>query len=257
MDINYFAPHTAAERYAIGRPYFHSNTIQKIKQFLNIDYPLDKALDIACGTGLSSKALLSIANHIYATDVSQAMLNNAIQHKSIQYALAPADKQPFANDTFDLVTVSSGVHWFTIDSFLVEANRLLKSKCYLVIYDNFFLAEMEGSNAFKTWHEQVYLLRYPAPLRNDTYEWSISKLLEINFNIVHEESFKNEVYFNKMALIRYFTSQSNIIVAVKNGATTYEEVEYWLKNELIPFFKKEEKQQLLFGNHIKYLQKTE
>ncbi|MEO8412844.1 MAG: hypothetical protein ABI472_04265 [Ginsengibacter sp.] len=52
--MNYFNTKTAAERYSKGRPGFHGNTIQHIKDYLPPDKKLDKALDIACGTGLST-----------------------------------------------------------------------------------------------------------------------------------------------------------------------------------------------------------
>lgn len=59
--MNYFNSKTAAERYTKGRPHFHSNTIMHIKDFLHLDKKLNNALDVACGTGLSTKALLEIA----------------------------------------------------------------------------------------------------------------------------------------------------------------------------------------------------
>lgn len=126
--MNYFNPKTAAERYVKGRPDFHSNTIKHIKEYLHLNNKLDNGLDIACGTGLSTKALLEIATNVYGTDTSQEMLNLALQPDKINYSLASAEQQPFADKTFDLITVSSGVHWFHIDKFLAEANRLLKSK---------------------------------------------------------------------------------------------------------------------------------
>ena len=58
----------------------HGHSIELIRSFLRLENKVEKALDIACGTGLSTKALLA--------------------------------------NTFDLITVSSGVHWFDIDKFL-------------------------------------------------------------------------------------------------------------------------------------------
>src|SRR5450432_2676543 len=115
--MNYFNPKTAAERYSKGRPDFHSNTIKHIKNFLYLDNKADKALDIACGTGLSTKALLEIATDVYGTDASQQMLNFAPLTSKINYSVASAEQQPFADNYFDLITVSSGVHWFDIDKF--------------------------------------------------------------------------------------------------------------------------------------------
>jgi ubiquinone/menaquinone biosynthesis C-methylase UbiE len=147
--MNFFDPKTAAERYSRGRPDFHINTIKRIKDFLHIGIKLDKALDIACGTGLSSKALLEIATNVYATDASQQMLDFALQTKEIKYSIAPAEQQPFADNEFDIVTVCSGIHWFDIDKFLKEANRLLKNKSWLVLYDNYFIQKMVPYCLFK------------------------------------------------------------------------------------------------------------
>ena len=143
--MNYFNPKTVAERYSKGRPDFHSNTIKHIKDYLHLDKKLSNALDIACGTGLSTKVLLEIATNVYGTDASQEMLNFAVQRGKIHYAIASAEQQPFVDNTIDLITVSSGVHWFDIDKFLAEANRILKSKSWLVLYENYFIAEMPGT----------------------------------------------------------------------------------------------------------------
>ncbi len=254
--MNYFTLHTAAERYSRGRPNFHNTTINHIKSELKLENKLHSALDIACGTGLSTKALLNIAAHVYGTDSSKAMLDLALKKDKICYQLAEAEEQPFVENKFDLITVCSGVHWFDIDKFLKEANRLLKNQSWLILYDNFFLGEMLGRPEFKNWHEEVYLKRFPAPKRNDNYNWSNKILNRLKFELVNEERFTNSVVFNKRDLVLYLTTQSNIISAVEKKQITYPEVDIWLKQELSFFFK--DKNELLhFGNWIKYLQKQE
>lgn len=255
--MNYFHPKTAAERYSKGRPDFHSNTIKHIKDYLQLDKKLDKALDIACGTGLSTKALLEIANNVYGTDVSHEMLKLASPSDKINYSLAPAEQQPFTDNTFDLITVSSGVHWFDIDKFLAEANRLLKSKSWLVLYENHFIAEMIGNDNFTNWFSNVYLKRFPSPPRNNAYAWTNENLIPRNFNFVKEERFKNSITLNKKQLALYFTTQSNIIAAVEKNQTTYGQVENWLDEELAVFFENDEAIQAInYGNWIKYIQRA-
>lgn len=129
--MNYFETKNVAERYEKGRPFFHANTMEKIKNYLGQTTKFDKALDIACGTGLSTKALLALAEQVYGTDISEEMLNLAYKDKKIIYKIATAENQPFENNTFNMVTVSSGVHWFDIELFLKECNRILKPKSWL------------------------------------------------------------------------------------------------------------------------------
>lgn len=255
--MNYFYSKAAAERYSKGRPDFHGNTIKHIKDYLHLNKKLNNALDIACGTGLSTKALLEIATNVYGTDSSQEMLNFASLHDKIQYSIASAEKQPFANNKFDLITVGSGVHWFNIDRFLMEVNRLLKSKSWLVLYENHFISEMVGNDRFTNWFPTVYLKEFPSPPRNNAYPWTNENLITKNLNFVTEERFSNPVTFNKKQLALYFTTQSNIIAAVERGQTTYKQVEKWLNHELASFFDNDNMIQIInFGNWIKYIQRV-
>lgn len=255
--MNYFNTKTAAERYSTGRPDFHSNTIKHIKNYFHLDQKLSNALDIACGTGLSTQALLEIATNVYGTDTSQEMLKFALQPDKINYSVAPAEQQPFPDNYFDLITVSSGVHWFDIDKFLMEANRLLKSKSWLVLYENYFISEMVGNDSFTNWFPNTYLKKYPTPPRNNNYAWTNENLLTKNFNFVTEERFKNSVTFNKKQLALYFTTQSNIIAAVEKNQTTYKQVENWLNEELSLFFDNEDTAKTIhYGNWIKFIQRA-
>jgi ubiquinone/menaquinone biosynthesis C-methylase UbiE len=255
--MNYFSPKTAAERYSKGRPDFHSNTIKHIKDYLHLDKKLNNALDIACGTGLSTKALLEIATNVYGTDTTKEMLNLALEPDKINYSIASAEKQPFDYNYFYLITVSSGVHWFDIDKFLKEANRLLKSKSWLVLYENYFISEMVGNDNFTNWFPNVYLKKFPSPPRNNAYPWTNENLIPKNFNFVTEERFKNSITFNKKQLALYFTTQSNIIAAVEKNQTTYEEVENWLNQELASFFDNDDTTQTInYGNWIKFIQRA-
>jgi ubiquinone/menaquinone biosynthesis C-methylase UbiE len=255
--MNYFHPPAAAERYSRGRPDFHSNTIQHIKTFLHLDKKLGKALDIACGTGLSTKALLEIATHVYGTDISQEMLKHAHNANKINYSIAPAEQQPFENNFFDLITVSSGVHWFNIDKFLSEANRLLKTKSWLVLYENYFISEMADNDDFANWFPNVYLKKFPSPPRNNSYAWTNENLHPKNLNFIAEERFKNAVTMNKKQLALYFTTQSNIISAVEKTEITFKQAEDWLDKELTPFFNNDDtKRTIHYGNWIKFLQRA-
>lgn len=252
--MNYFAPKQAAERYAAGRPDFHTISISKIHSRLQPEKKLEKALDIACGTGLSSKALLAIAEEVFGTDTSQAMLDQAAEKKRIHYILAKAEEQPFENETFDLITVCSAVHWFNIDSFLKEANRLLKSGAPLVLYDNFFSGSMSGNDAFVNWYTGVYQEKFPPPARNDQYDWSEKNLLSKNFDIENEVHFTNAVLFTLNELVLYLTTQSNVTAQISSGKITYAETEEWLRKNLHPFFTHEERvEEFLFGNWIRFL----
>lgn len=256
--MNHFSSDEAARRYALGRPDFHSNSIAHIRAVLQLEKKLSRALDVACGTGLSTKALLEIAEEVHGTDISAAMLEQAPLKDRIHYSVSAAETLPFADGHFDLITVCSGVHWFHIDAFLKEAGRVLKNQGWLVLYENHFIAEMDGQPALGNWFRERYLRQYPSPPRNNEYPWQNDHLKPLGWELIKTEVFKNPVYFSKAELIRYFSTQSNIIAATEAGHTSYPEVEAWLNEELSPFFLNNEQKQLIhYGNWIKYLRKVE
>ena len=126
--MNYFAHKSAAERYSHYRPYFHPLVIEKIKSYLGLDTPVERALDVGCGTGQSTIALKEIAISVIGIDVSDAMLELATQQPGIEYRKTNAeDLSMFDDESFDLVTTSMAYHWFDFKRFLPEAFRLLNS----------------------------------------------------------------------------------------------------------------------------------
>ena len=254
--MNYFDPEDAAKRYSIGRPYFHQNTIRKVKEQLQIDQLLDKGLDVACGTGLSTKALTEIVSIVHGTDLSDEMLKNAIKDEKIIYQKAIAESQPFLNEFFEIITVCSGIHWFDIDKFLNEAYRLLKSNYWLVVYDNFFISEMENTPLFNNWYQDVYQQKFPAPKRNNTYDWSRQNMMNKGFANYYEQNFKNPISFTRKDLVLYFTTQSNITNVVESKKEDYSTIELWLDEELSKFYSDDDEvKTIYFGNWVKYLQK--
>ncbi|WP_343605336.1 methyltransferase domain-containing protein [Fluviicola sp.] len=255
MKTNYFDSQSIARRYEKGRPYFQGEVILRVREQLNFPSMLPNALDIACGTGLSSKALLTVAEQVYATDISAEMLQVAYLDERIHYQEAKAEQQPFEPGFFDLVTVSSGVHWFDINLFLAETNRVLKPNGWLVIYDSFFAGKMKDVEAFSNWYPDVYGKKFPPPSRNDRYNWTNEHLNEQHFTLFHEESFQQVFEFSLDQLVLYFTTQSNITAQVEQDQLSYEDAEQWLYQELEPFFQGENRS-MFFGGWIKYLRKV-
>lgn len=252
--MSFFNSKTAAERYLAGRPDFHGEVIDHARAFLSIDQKLPAALDVGCGTGLSAKALLEIAEEVYGTDISEEMLNLAYAKNRIHYVTAPAEALPFEDGKFDLVTVSSAVHWFDIDAFLMEAHRVLKPKGWLLIYMNYFTSKMDGNDDFLKWADGVHYKKFPTPPRNNTYDWSAENLGKKGFSIYTADEFENGVYFDKRQLIDYLTTQSNVEAAVKQ-TSIYSDIEAWLDKELSLYFSADGKHLFWFGNRLNYLQK--
>ncbi len=73
----------------------------------------ERILDIACGTGTSSVALTGTGAHVVAADFSAGMIEVARKrhagNPNVEFVQADATALPFADDEFDVVTISFGL----------------------------------------------------------------------------------------------------------------------------------------------------
>jgi ubiquinone/menaquinone biosynthesis C-methylase UbiE len=253
--INYFDSQSAAERYASGRPFFHPQVIQRIKTHLRLKSSVEHAIDVGCGTGLSTIALLDIANKITGTDISAEMLAVAPPNPRITYLVAPAEELPFPAGSTDLITVSSALHWINSEKFLGEAHRILRRKSWLIVYDNAFTGILKENPEFQRWIGEVFLKRYPTPPRTES-SFTVKVAQQAGFSYPKEEHYQNSVNFTPEQLINYLLSQSNVIAAQKNGKERLEAIQSWLQGEITPLFKHQPGGTFLFRGTIWYLKRT-
>jgi ubiquinone/menaquinone biosynthesis C-methylase UbiE len=260
MKKNYFKSKGAARAYAKGRPYHHDRVVELAKAFLEIESPLQKALDIGCGTGLSSVALKEVADEIVAVDVSREMLSEAPIDSQIQYLNATAEHLPFATSEFDLVTIASAFHWFDEERFIEELKRVLKKDARVVIYET-HLSHLADCPEFKEWISKTFRKRYPGPPR--CYEFRRARFEDRGLSLLGEESFEFEFEFDISEMADHFLSMSYIITAVDAGTETLEGASDWLRKELqqFPAFRiggpSKGKGRIVFAGTIRYLRNNE
>ncbi|MDF2686713.1 MAG: putative S-adenosylmethionine-dependent methyltransferase [Clostridia bacterium] len=100
-------------------------------------------LDVACGSGRLLKMLSQKAKiNAYGIDISDEMVKIAKEkNPDMYFAFGSADKIPFENNKFDIITVCCAFHHFTQpDKFMKEANRILKSGGRLLIAEPYSTA---------------------------------------------------------------------------------------------------------------------
>jgi ubiquinone/menaquinone biosynthesis C-methylase UbiE len=255
QSMNYFEPKTVAERYSQGRPYFHPQVIRRLQTYLALSNPLARAIDVGCGTGLSTVALKEIADHIIGVDNSAQMIAIAPSDSQIEYFVAPAEKLPVKADYFELMTVSSAFHWINRGRFLAEARRVLRSHAWLIVYDNAFFGQMQENKDFGRWFQERYISKYPSPARSQT-AFSEEDSEKECFHFVGNENYQNLVTFSIETLVDYLVTQSNIIVTVEGGSEEITNVREWLSENIAPFFRNRMEANFLFGGSIWYLRKA-
>lgn len=119
---------------------FLSNVRRKITQEIN---PTNKlVLDVATGTGSLAIALSSIAKKVVGIDLSSKMLDVACKKRrnnNLSFLQMDASKMKFADDEFDVITISLGLHDMPLEirtAVLKEISRVLKKGGKLYILEH-------------------------------------------------------------------------------------------------------------------------
>ncbi|MEO5893358.1 MAG: class I SAM-dependent methyltransferase, partial [Ferruginibacter sp.] len=88
---------------------------------------VDKSAAWDCGTGNGQVAveLSKFFEKVYATDISEKQIKNAVQRDNILYAIERAERTSFADNSFSMITVAQAIHWFDFDNFYKEVRRTL------------------------------------------------------------------------------------------------------------------------------------
>ncbi|XP_063286782.1 putative methyltransferase DDB_G0268948 [Pelobates fuscus] len=106
--------------------------------------PYGFAVDVGCGTGQGTKILVPYFEKILGTDISPAQIgeaNNANDSPNVTYSVSPAEEMPVDDASVDLVTACAAAHWFNIEGFYKEVDRMLKPRGCLAICT--YVSDME------------------------------------------------------------------------------------------------------------------
>ncbi|WP_281228511.1 class I SAM-dependent methyltransferase [Flavobacterium aquiphilum] len=189
--------------YSKYRPQYPDEMIDYLISFVNNK---SMALDIATGNGQIAHKLTAYFEKVYATDISQKQLDNAIQAPNLVYRLEPAEKSSFDNQAFDLITVAQAVHWFDFDLFYKEIYRILKPDGVFAVL---------GYGLFSTNSESDVILRNYYYNIVGSYWDKERKYLDENyttipfpFNEMETKSFENHFIWTFEELIGYLKTWS-------------------------------------------------
>jgi ubiquinone/menaquinone biosynthesis C-methylase UbiE len=220
--VTYFSHASAAKRYASARPYFHPKAVGLLIEATK-QVHFSKALDVACGTGMGTKALLEVCDEVVGCDISAEML--AVARDEVRDAVflqAPAENLPLEDASVDLVTTFLALHWFDQTQFFREAYRVLKPGGYFMICNHWSKAKLRDRPEFKLWADGFYA-NYPAPPRNAGRP-ELEASQGFGFEKIAQQTFEDEFMMNAEEMAAFISSQSNVIAKVEHGEESLEHV---------------------------------
>jgi hypothetical protein len=94
----------------------------------------DLAWDCATGNGQAAIQLANYFDQVIASDMNQEQLKVAVTKDNIQYQHWPAEKTGLSQQSVDLITVAQALHWFNINEFYEEVQRVSKSSGIIAVW---------------------------------------------------------------------------------------------------------------------------
>jgi len=142
----------------------HKVCINFLKDYIKND---SKILDVACGTGIFLKKISGEKNNLQLSgiDNSEKMLSVANQHPGlINFKVASAEKIPFEDNSFDLITIIDAFYYFQDkEAVLKECSRVLKPNQYLFLFymgadilPKFVMKEIQTSSLLFAYNLEEY-----------------------------------------------------------------------------------------------------
>ncbi|MGF1617946.1 MAG: class I SAM-dependent methyltransferase [Acidimicrobiia bacterium] len=247
MPANPFTSDVAARLYADGRPDYSQLVADIIRRITGIEVAVEFAVDVGSGTGISTLAIAPLAERVVGVEPSEAMLERAIPADNVSYRIGSAEHLPVEDQSCDLISVGSALHWFDQKQFLAEASRVAKPDAWLVVYDHWFTGRLLDHDDFGRWARDVYLSVYPSPPRDRS--WRPPQDLG-NWRHTGWESYDHPVSFSSDQLATYLLTQSNLQAVIESGAKTEKQLRSWLMDELAPFFTDDPVAVFMFGGFV-------
>jgi ubiquinone/menaquinone biosynthesis C-methylase UbiE len=153
-----------ADGYATGRPPVHAHILSRVEALDGVD-PIEWALDVGCGAGLSTIALqhCGIARRVVGVDPSAAMIRSARSHdEGGMFVLGSAEALPMRSDAFGLMTAAGSLDYADFPAFFSESARVLSPDGLLIVYDFATGRRSPECAELDAWYSDL-LHRWPKP----------------------------------------------------------------------------------------------
>lgn len=233
-----------SDLYARYRPHYPKELFDYIVSFVN---NRGTAWDCATGNGQAASVWADYFDKVIATDISAAQIEKAVAKNNIKYSVCPAESTPFADNTFDLVTVAQAYHWIKWDVFRKEVIRVCKPGAVIAVwmYYNHNIHDEKITAAVRNFYKNVTepYWDYERKYVEEKYE-----TVEFDYDPLPAKTFESVLQWELDDLIGYVSSWSAIQKFIKtNGYSPITQ----LKEELTRLWPEGEIKKVSFPIYLK------
>lgn len=195
----------AARRYASARPSYPDSVVDWL-----VGVTARAILDLGAGSGALTKALVSRAGTVIAAEPSHILLLELRSAASLASAVQPAaERLPFNNASFDIVTVATAFHWFDTRQALPEIARVLRPAGHLALVWN----TRTVTNSWTRDLDELLRAAQPATLQGDWGAGSVRHLeASARFETPERADFAHTQRLDRSGLVDLVASRSYVIV---------------------------------------------
>ncbi len=242
-----------AAGYASARPFLHPEVFAGVREFLQLSGRQSRALDVGCGTGLSSVALRELADAVVGVDASKEMLRRASRAAGVRYVACEAESLPFGDGRFGLVVACGSIDWVDRTRFLPRAARVMRNGGWLVSLDFGDTGRSPDIPRLDRWYLDVFEAGCPRPPARDPII-TAEEARRHGFEAPGRTDFLLYPLFTAVEYAAFLLSESNTVAAIEYGRRSEDALRAWLESELEPLFGGQSRR-VTFGGYIQALRR--
>jgi SAM-dependent methyltransferase len=234
--VNPFATAAMAQGYASNRPALHDRIIDSVCRQLALDHLGDIALDIGCGSGLSTQPLVGRSRLAVGIEPVWEMARCACAvAPGAVFVRGQGERMPFADASVDTMTAAGSLNFANPAGVLLEAHRALKPSGVLIVYDFSQGRSFHSGKELSAWFDE-FVHRYPRQ-PSEAIPLDPNKLARMaeGFRVAGSLEFSFTVSYDWSAYLAYMMTEVNIAAAIRRGEPEAD-IRAWLSATLPTVF---------------------
>lgn len=232
MDL--FEGPAMAAGYAAARPAVHPQVMARIAACLGWSAPFDRALDVGCGAGPSTRAMQPWAASVVGLDPVPAMADAASSvNADARFLVGSAEELPIASGAVDTICAAGSLNFVDLTRFAAEAARVLTVDGVIAVYDFATGSRSADVPELGPVYEE-FATRWPRPTGGRRVI-NPAVLASGPFRIAADDEFVVTIEMSADAYVDYLMTETNVAAAIAMGEDR-DAIRNWISATFAPAF---------------------